>query len=114
MGKIAKLLNKKKSTTSLSEELQPKQPEKVVVTNAHELENHNEKRSLHFACISYDRAMATCRWCLTEYRGKYDLGWGNRYTKYAYDSAECRDMDAKAKGWKAIAEEDEEDLASLS
>jgi len=114
MGKIAKLLNKKKKPKE-SEFLgsglieAPNQPKNSIsIATADDFKQYNLKRQRYFACISYERAQATCRWCLTEHRSKYDLTWGNKYTKNAYDSEECKNMDAKSRGI-AVVQEGEED-----
>lgn len=79
-------------------------PNIVSIVSARDLIEHNRRRQNHFAIISFETALCTCRWCLKRYHSKYDLGWGSKYSRYAYDSEECKNADARSRGWKEADE----------
>lgn len=71
------------------------------------LKEHRRKIRDFIATTDFFTRKSACRWCMTVYHNKYDLGWGNRYEKYSYDSKECQELDAKSRGWKSLGEEEE-------
>ena len=80
----------------------PKTQREMLAVQAH-------KRQDYLATHSYDTVNRTCMWCLTVHPDKYALGWGNKFTRNAYDSEECRANDAIWRGWKPGEVEDAEE-----
>lgn len=124
MGALAdKIKAKKEKKTSQKIEKEPKERKqkksktilqpisapviKILSNEQQNLKEQYDKVRYFIATHAYDTIMMTCRWCLTTYRTRYDLNYGNKYNKFAYDSEECKSNDAIMRGWK-ISESEEE------
>lgn len=61
-----------------------------------------EAKRLFIATNAHDVVKRTCQWCLTtyEFKNHYDLPFGNKFDRNAYDSEECQKNDAIMRGWK--------------
>src|SRR3990172_9352694 len=100
MGKIADSLNKPKTRKKREKKSKVKKPVYVLTQDASPeskltaeqiaLRKEAAQAQLHFACISYDRALRTCSWCCKEFSSMYDLGFANPYRKTSLCSEECQ------------------------